>query len=146
MKKIQLEEKTEQAGIMENIKLAYQNALIGNYVGESGSLADKIKKEIETIYGTGTVEEITEENGVYTVTITGYGTYSIAANGNVSKKAGVNLSKTNIELKIKTTGTTTTYGKEEVDVEIVGLEGNISFEQSTSSIVKITPKTADNKN
>ena len=138
-------QKTEEAGIMENIKLAYQNALIGNYVGESGSLAEKIKTEIENIYGTGTVEEITEENGVYTVKITGYGTYSIDANGNVSKKAGVNLSKTNIELKIKTTGETTTYGKEEVDVEIVGLEGNISFEPSTSSIVKITPKTADNK-
>ena len=133
-------QKTEEAGIMENIKLAFQSAKIGEYVGESGSLADKIKKEIETIYGTGTVEEIKEENGVYTVTITGYGTYTIDANGNVARLESLNISPTPLNLQIRegetptpTTVTATKYGIEEI----------VSWSISPAGVATISPETGD---
>ena len=133
-------QKTEEAGIMENIKLAFQSAKIGEYVGESGSLADKIKKEIETIYGTGTVEEITEENGVYTVTITGYGTYSIDANGNVARLESLNISPIPLNLQIREgetlTSTTVTATRH-------GIEGTVSWSISPASVANLSSETGD---
>ena len=140
--------KTEQAGIMENIRLAYQNALIGNYVGESESLADKIKTEIETIFGTGTVEEITEENGVYTVTITGYGTYSIAANGNIEIVNGLTIVPRTLALEYftnKDTQTETTLTAQLQNVEepvtwnIKSGSDIVSLSSTSGTSVQVTP-------
>lgn len=82
-------EKTEQAGIMENIKLAYQNALIGQYTNGGKSIEEQIKEDLEKIY-VGSTIEVNKEDDTYIVK-TPDGTYSIDANGNVSKKEGIEL-------------------------------------------------------
>ena len=83
--------KTEQAGIMENIRLAYQNALISKYLNED-EIADQIEKDLKGIYGQNSGVEVTESAGIYTVT-TPDGTYIIGENGNISKKKGITVDK-----------------------------------------------------
>ncbi len=136
-------QKTEQAGIMENIKLAFQSAKIGEYVGESGSLANKVTTEIEKIYGTGTVEEITEDSGVYTVTITGYGTYTIDANGNVARLESLNISPTTLNLQIREEETPTPTA---ISVTKHGVEGTVSWSISPEGIATLSSDTGDTIN
>ena len=96
---VSAKQKTEQAGVMENIKLAYQNALIGKYTDNGKSIEIQIKEDLEKIYVGSTIYVEKEEDGTYTVK-TPDGTYSIDANGNVSRKDGITVAQNTIVLQI----------------------------------------------
>ena len=89
--------KTEEAGIMEQIRIAYQNALIGQYTKDGKGIEAQIEEDLKAIYGNEV--QVVYENGVYTVTIP-EGTYIIDGNGNISKKKGIKVESEEILLQI----------------------------------------------
>lgn len=72
----------EDAEIHEIISLAYQQAVIGQYMNEI-DFATSIKKDLENQYGTGNVTVTKNSDGTYLVDIIGKGSYQIDANGNI---------------------------------------------------------------
>lgn len=136
-------EKTEQAGIMENIKLAYQNALIGQYTDDGKSIEEQIKEDLEKIY-VGITIEVNKEDDTYTVK-TPDGTYSIDASGNVSKKEGIEL-LANLEL---INGIDTTYQLTAVQKNIdttlswTSSDESVATVSNTGNITVVGPGTTD---
>ena len=135
-------EKTEQAGIMENIKLAYQNALIGRYANNENNsqIAEQIATDLKGIYGQDSGVTVTEENGVYTVT-TPDGRYTIDASGSVSRVEGLTISQTSLNLQKREgeEGTPTT-----ITATKYGIEGTVSWSITQSSeVVSINATTGD---
>ena len=122
-------EKTEQAGIMENIRLAYQNALIGQYTNDGKSIENQIKEDLEKIY-VGSTIEVNKEDDTYTVK-TPDGTYSIDANGNVSKKEGIEL-LAKLEL---ISGIDTTY---QLTAKQNNISATLSWTSSDESVATIS--------
>ena len=119
--------KTEEAGIMEQIRLAYQNALIGEYTNDGKEIKDRIKDDLEAIYGKDNGVQVGYENGVYTVT-TPDGKYTIDENGNVSKKAGITLKQGGIAVQsVKVQIVDGVAQTETLVAEIEGLEGTIEW-------------------
>ena len=95
---ISAKNKTTEAEIVENIKLAYTNAQVGKYAGENEIFTGVMKNELEDIYGENSVSGITDNgNGTYTLTLNNK-TYDIDANGNVTKQ--VQSISINDDLKI----------------------------------------------
>ena len=84
----------EESEIMENIRLAYNNAQIGKYAEKNENFANIMKSDLEKVYGTGDNNVKVDDNGdnTYTVTIRGR-KYNVAANGNVTRKNGVTAGK-----------------------------------------------------
>ena len=140
-------QKTEEAGVIENIRLAYQNALIGQYTNDGKTIAEQIKEDLEAIYGVGTVTA-TESEGVYTV-VTPDGTYLIDGNGNISRKSGIIIKQNGAKIESITLQIIDGDPKEETIIaEIEGLEGKeISWELdgSESDKAKITLTVAEDK-
>ena len=121
--------KTEEAGIMEQIRLAYQNALIGEYTKKydntEKTIAEQIEEDLKAIYGNGV--QVGYENGVYTVT-TPEGKYTIDENGNVSKKAGITIKREGIAVQSVTVQIVNGVAQAETIVaEVEGLEGEIEW-------------------
>ena len=77
---------TEEAAIKEDIRLAYENALIGKQVGKNETFVDIIRTDLEKTYGSGNVTATDNGDGTYTVTINNNKTFDIDANGNVTKQ------------------------------------------------------------
>ena len=89
--------KTEEAEVMEQIRIAYQNALIGQYTKDGKGIEALIEEDLKAIYGNEV--QVVYENGVYTVTIP-EGTYIIDGNGNISKKKGIKVESEEILLQV----------------------------------------------
>ena len=136
-------EKTEQAGIMENIKLAYQNALIGQYTNDGKSIENQIKEDLEKIY-VGSTIEVNKEDDTYTVK-TPDGTYSIDVNGNVSKKEGIELlAKLELISGIDTTYQLTAVQKNiDTTLSWTSSEESVATVSSTGNITVVGPGTTD---
>ena len=136
-------EKTEQAGIMENIRLAYQNALIGQYTNDGKSIENQIKEDLEKIY-VGSTIEVNKEDDTYTVK-TPDGTYSIDANGNVSKKEGIELlAKLELISGIDTTYQLTAVQKNiDTTLSWTSSEESVATVSSTGNITVVGPGTTD---
>jgi len=134
-------EKTEQAGVMENIKLAYQNALIGRYANneDNQAIARQIESDLKGIYGQDSGVTVTEENGVYTVT-TPDGRYTIDASGSVSRLEGLTISQTSLNLQ-KREGETPTATA--ITATKYGIEGTVSWSISPAGVATISPETGD---
>ena len=77
--------KTDEASILENIKLAYNNAQIGKYTKANENFADTMQEELEKTYGAGNVIVTDNGDGTYLVTINGK-IYEIDGEGNVTKQ------------------------------------------------------------
>lgn len=60
---------TKNARVQEDVLLAYDNAVANTYVDASAVVEDDMKEDLEKIYGEGV--SITEDDGIYTVTING---------------------------------------------------------------------------
>ena len=56
-----------EAEIQEQIKLAYSEWQTARWTGETSSAADFVKARLEKTYGTNTVDNVTETEGVFTV-------------------------------------------------------------------------------
>lgn len=85
-KTISAKNKSADAEIVENIKLAYINAQVGKYAVENETFTDVMKNDLEAIYGENSVSGITDNgNGTYTLTLNNK-TYDIDENGNVTKQ------------------------------------------------------------
>ena len=76
--------KSQESQVQENIKLAYNSALIGGYAGETTTFKDRLQSELENTYGVGKVT-VEEDGSGYIVTIEGKGTYTIDQNGSIGK-------------------------------------------------------------
>ena len=123
--------KTEEAGIMEQIRLAYQNALIGEYTKKydntEKTIAEQIEEDLEAIYGKDNGVQVGYENGVYTVTIP-EGTYTRDENGNVSRKAGITIKQGGIAVQSVTVQIVNGVAQAETIVaEVEGLEEEIEW-------------------
>ena len=114
---------------MEQIRLAYQNALIGKYAnnGDNEAVANQIVSDLKAIYGQNSDVRVTESDGVYTVTIP-EGTYTIDENGNVSRKAGITIKQGGIAVQSVTVQIVNGVAQAETIVaEVEGLEGEIEW-------------------
>ena len=76
---------TDEAQVLENIKLAYNNAQIGKYTNSNENFANKMQEELEKTYGAGNATVIDNGDGPLTVTINGK-IYDIDGEGNVTKQ------------------------------------------------------------
>ena len=119
--------KTEEAGVIENIRLAYQSAKIGEYAGETGDFATKFQIELAKVYSNPTVTQ--GENGTYTVGVP-EGNFIVNSTGSVEKKSGVLI----------TTKPTKIKKGETIDLTAIldGVTGNITWETSDSDVISVT--------
>ena len=76
--------KNEEAGVRENIALAYTSALAGGYSGDTNSFENRFKSELEKYYGAGKATVDVDGEG-YIVSIDGKGTYTVDKNGDIEK-------------------------------------------------------------
>ena len=76
---------TDEAQVLENIKLAYNNAQIGKYTNSNENFANKIQEELEKTYGAGNATVTDNGDGTLTVTVNGK-IYDIDGDGNVTKQ------------------------------------------------------------
>lgn len=120
-------QKTEEAGVIENIRLAYQSAKIGEYAGETGDFATKFQMELAKVYSNPTVTQ--GENGTYTVGVP-EGNFIVNSTGSVEKKSGVLI----------TTKPTKIKKGEKIDLTAIldGVTGNITWETSDSDVISVT--------
>ena len=61
-------DKYSQEEVQEQIKLAYSEWQMGQYTGETRTAAEFMQAKLNSIYGTGAVTNVTETEGVFTVT------------------------------------------------------------------------------
>ena len=81
---------TDEAQILENIKLAYNTAQIGKYTNSNENFANKMQEELEKIYGTGNVT--VTDNGDRTLIVTvNSKKYIISANGTITKVEDISI-------------------------------------------------------
>ena len=117
-------QKTEEAGVIENIRLAYQNAKIGSHTKLEHDFKKDMKDYLEEIYGEGNVEVEDGENqdvGKYVITILEK-KYTIDANG-IIEKAGAVIEIEELKIVESSDGT----GEEIVEKQEEGKELYISF-------------------
>ena len=76
---------TDEAQVLENIKLAYNNAQIGKYTNSNENFANKMQEELEKTYGSGNATVTDNGDGTLTVTVNGK-IYDIDGDGNVTKQ------------------------------------------------------------
>ena len=138
----------EEAEVMENIRLAYNNAQIGKYAGKNESFIGTLKSDLEKVYGTGENNVKVEDNGndTYTVTIRGK-KYTIDENGNVNKVEGFSITSTTLNLQkrvgVDATGTTITATKDGIDGtvhwSISPATGVATLSSDTGDAIQVTP-------
>ena len=92
---------TDEAQIIENIKLAYNNSQIGRYTNSNENFASTMQAELEKTYGTGNATVTDNGDGTLTITVNGK-IYDIDGDGNAKN----HISKIPTDLKI---GSTVTY-------------------------------------
>ena len=61
-------DKYSEEELQEQIKLAYSDWQLGQYTGETRTAAEFMQAKLNSIYGTGAVTNVTETEGVFTVT------------------------------------------------------------------------------
>ena len=120
----------EEAEIIENIRLAYNNAQIGKYAGKNENFAEKMQEDLVKTYGTGNATVTSSGENTYLVTVKGR-KYNVAANGNVTRKNGVNLSKTSTKLKQN--------DEEQLTVTLdPGITGTVTWSSNNPGVVSVT--------
>ena len=79
-------DKYSQEEIQEQIKLAYSEWQMGQYSGVTEDAPTFVKNKLNSIYGAGTVANVTAENGILTVELTNGKTYTYNVATGVASK------------------------------------------------------------
>ena len=79
-------DKYSEEEIQEQIKLAYSEWQMGQYTGETRTAADFVKDRLNSTYGEGAVTNVTETEGVFTVTFADGKEYSYNVTTGITEK------------------------------------------------------------